>query len=190
MSRVRIPSPAPFVNPVNHPRVSKGVRSLAFLAVCTLSAWGATFGRIVPLVGGATDIVLDEARGQIYLTSSAQNLLQIYSIQKQSFLAPVATDATPVSMALSRSGKFLYVTCYNTSSLNVIDLDALTVAARISLPARPEGVAVASDDRVLISTSGAGTAGAANVLLLYNPAPDANPVVTPLSVTPGAAAAP
>src|SRR5579864_2885027 len=162
------------------------LRWLVAILVCILPARAATFGRIVPLVGGASDINLDEGRGRLYLTSSLQSLVQIYSIQRQSFLGTIPTDQTPLSVALSRDGKFLYVTCYDGAALDVIDLDALAVVTRVSLPARPEGVAVGSDGRVLISTTGSGTNGAANVLLLYDPSPDATAPLTNISVVPAA----
>src|ERR1700686_192642 len=95
-------------------------RYLIALALCILPGRAATFGRIVPLVGGATDIALDEGRGRIYLTSSLQNLVQIYSTQGQ-FVARIQTDATPISAALSRDAKLLYVTCYDAAALDVID---------------------------------------------------------------------
>jgi uncharacterized protein (TIGR03437 family) len=144
----------------------------------------ATFGRVVPLVGGASDLVLDEARARLYLTASSTNLLQIYSLQRQSFQTAVATDQTPLAAALSRNGKFLYVACYNSSILDVIDLDALTVATRVNLPARPEGVAVGADGRVLISTTGA--TGGTSVLLLYDPGV---PSLSSLTIAPAAPAA-
>jgi uncharacterized protein (TIGR03437 family) len=78
------------------------------------------------------------------------------------------------------------VTCYDGAVLDVVDLGALTVTARVTLPAKPEGVAVGSDGRVLISTTGSGTGGAANVLLLYDPSPDASAVLVPISVVPAA----
>ena len=162
------------------------LRWLFAIFICILPAHAATFGRIVPLVGGASDIALDEARGRLYLTSSLQNLVQVYSIQRQSFLSTISTDQTPLSSALSRDGKFLYVTCYDSAAMDVIDLDALAVVTRVSLPARPEGVAVGNDGRVLISTTGSGTNGAANVLLLYDPSPNAALPLTNISVVPAA----
>ena len=39
----------------------------------------------------------------------------------------------------------------------------------MTLPAKPEGVAVAADERVLISTTGSGTGGTADLLLIYDP---------------------
>jgi len=160
------------------------LRWLFTLVICILPARAATFGRIVPLVGGASDIALDEGRARLYLISSLQNLIQVYSLQRQAFLTTISTDQTPLSSALSRDGKFLYVTCYDSAALDVIDLDALAVVTRVSLPARPEGVAAGSDGRVLISTTGSGTNGAANVLLLYDPSPNAAVPLTNISVVP------
>ncbi len=161
-------------------------RLLLAVLMCASAAWGANFGRIVPLVGGASDIVLDEARGQIYLTQSLQNLVQVYSLKRQAFLSPIAVDQTPVGAALSRDGKSLYVTCYDGRSLNVVDLTSLSVSARISLPAQPEGVAVGKDGRVLVSTIGSGAGSAANVLVLYDPSPTAAVALDAITVTPPA----
>src|SRR5258706_8637561 len=101
----------------------------AIIALAALSLRGATFGRSVALVGGATDLVLDEPRSRIYLTSTIQGLVQVYSIPQQRFLNPISVDATPISVALSRSGRFLYVTCFDASALDVIDLNTLAVTA-------------------------------------------------------------
>jgi uncharacterized protein (TIGR03437 family) len=156
------------------------------LLACGLPLLGASFGRIVPVFGGASDLVLDEGRGRLYLTFSGQNLLQIYSLQQQKFLNAVTTDQTPLAAALSRDGRFLYVTCYASSLLDVIDLDSLTIANRVTLPAQPEGVAVANDGRVLISTAGSGTTVKTNVLLLYDPSPSAAFTLSSLPVAPPA----
>ncbi|PWT99660.1 MAG: hypothetical protein C5B51_26645 [Terriglobia bacterium] len=167
-----------------------GAFRLAPAILLGLSAHAATFGRTVPLIGGSADIVLDESRGRIYLTSPLQSLVQIYSIQQQRFLTPIQTDATPLAAALSRDRKFLYVACYDSSALDVIDLDGPGVVARAGLPSRPEGVAVGGDGRVLISTSGNGTNGTANVLLLYDPSPNASQVLASIPVAPPASTPP
>ena len=166
------------------------LRWLFTAAFLVLPVFSATFGRVVPVVGGASDVVLDEGRGRLYLISSLQNQVQIYSIQRQSFLSSIPTDQTPLSAALSRDGKFLYVTCYDSAKLDVIDLDTMVLATQVSLPARPEGVAVGSDGKVLLSTTGSGTNGAANVLLLYDSSPNAAALLTNISVTPPAATPP
>ncbi len=156
------------------------------LLACGLPLLGANFGRIVPVFGGASDLVLDEGRGQIYLPFSGQNLVQIYSLQQQSFLNAITTDQTPLSAAISRDGRFLFVTCYSSSLLDVIDLGSLTIVKRVTLPAQPEGVAVANDGRVLISTAGNGTTTKTNVLLLYDPSPGAPVLLTSIAVAPPA----
>jgi len=153
-------------------------------------ACGATIGRVVQLPGGASDLAFDEARGLVYLSQSVEGQVQVYSIAKQTFTATIPTDQTPLAMALSRDGKYLFVTCYDAAALDVIDLSSLTMLGRVALPAKPEGVAVGADGHVLISTSGAGTNGAASNLLLYDPTPGAAVQVAALSVTPPTPAAP
>ena len=149
--------------------------------VLALCAHAATLGRVVPIIGGAADLALDETRGLVYLTSGTQNQVLVYSLARQSFQTPVPTDQTPLAMARSRDGKLLYVACYDSSVLDVIDLASLTVTGRVNLPAKPEALAVGKDGRVLISTAGSGTV-AANVLLLYNPS--AGGTLAALPVTP------
>ena len=146
------------------------------------SMFAATFGTVVPLTGGASDLALDEARSKLYLVNTNLTEIDIYSIAQKRFLTPIKTDATPVAAAMSRDGKFLYVTCNSASALDVINLDTTTLVSRVSLVAKPEGVAVGNDGRVLISTTGTGSGTTlANVLLLYNPADGSvnNVIVTP-----------
>jgi uncharacterized protein (TIGR03437 family) len=163
------------------------MRFVCFLVVGGLALHAATFGRVVPLLGGGSDIVLDESHNRLYLTSSATNQVQVYSLAQNKFLAAIPTDTEPIAAAISRSGQYLYVTCFAGSVVDVIDLTALTVTNRISLPSQPEGIAVARDERVLISTTGSGTT---NVLLLYDPSPNSPAPLTSLAVAPVAPLAP
>jgi len=169
------------------------VRSATALFLLAAVSFCATFGTVVPLVGGAADLVLDEARGRLYLVNTSQSRIEIYSIAQKKFLAPISTEATPLSAALSRDHKYLYVTAFDASALDIIDLDALVTATRVSLPAKPEGVAVGADSKALISTIG--NLGQ-NVLLIFDPnatttnnlasvaiapSPPANPTLPPPS---------
>jgi uncharacterized protein (TIGR03437 family) len=169
------------------------VRSSAALFLGAVVSFCATFGTVVPLVGGAADLVLDEARSRLYLVNTSQSRIEIYSIAQKKFLAPISTEATPLSAALSRDHKYLYVTAFDASALDIIDLDALVTATRVSLPAKPEGVAVGADSKALISTIG--NLGQ-NVLLIFDPnatttnnlasvaiapSPPANPTLPPPS---------
>lgn len=142
----------------------------------------ATFGTVFPLVGGATDIVVDAPRQRLYLVG-VPDTLQVYSIPQRRILASIRTDSLPLQAAMSRDGRSLYVTCHNASSLNVVDLETLQIRQRVSLPARPEGVAVGRDERVLISTIGTGPGNTQNTLLLYDPAPDTRAQLSAIPVT-------
>ncbi len=164
-------------------------RWCVFLFSLASPVLGATFGTVVAptggyLVGGISDIVLDEPRGRLYLVNSSQQRVEIYSIPQRRFLASIRTSTFPISAAMSRDGRFLYVTCYDANALNVLDLEKSALVRTISLPAKPEGVAVGADERVLITTIGTGPGNAANTLLIWDPnATDvnalANVVITP-----------
>ncbi len=142
---------------------------LLFLVHAFSACYGATFGTVVPVVGGVADLVLDEPRQRLYLVNSNRNQVEVYSIPQRRFLTPVPVEQQPLAAAISRNGKLLYVTSHLGTSLNVIDLDQLAVTSRIALPARPEGVAVGGDERVVITTVGTGAGNLSNVLLIYDP---------------------
>jgi uncharacterized protein (TIGR03437 family) len=143
-----------------------------------------TQGGVNYLIGGASDLVLDEARSRLYLVNAGQRRIEIYSLNQRRFTGTVQTDAAPVSAALSADGNVLYVTCFEGASLNLIDLTLPTpvVSRRVSLAAKPEGVAVGlnsdGQERVLLTTIGTGPNNLANVLLVFDPSPEAatNPV--------------
>src|SRR5882724_616159 len=75
------------------------------------STFAATFGTVIPITGGASDLALDEVRGLVYLVNTNRNEVDVYSISRRSFLTAIPTDAAPLSAAMSRDGQFLYVTC-------------------------------------------------------------------------------
>lgn len=160
------------------------VRFPVLLFAFSCLSYAATFGTVVPVLGGAADIVLDESRGQLYLVNTNLNQIEVYSTTKKQLVTPIPTDSNPLSLAISRSGKYLYVTSNGASVLDVIDLTANTVVSKVNLPAAPEGVAVGADERVLISTSGSGTGNTSNVLLIYDPTVTGTPSLTPVPVTP------
>src|SRR5262249_35724440 len=83
----------------------------------------------------------------------------------------------------------LYVVCYDSATLDVINLTTMAVTAQITLPAKPEGIAVDGNGLALITTTGSAN-GASNLLMLYNPSPSAKAPLTSISVTPPAPGAP
>ena len=167
------------------------VRNFVALVALMIAApvFGATFGTVVPVVGGVVDIVLDAPRQRLYLVGVPDQIL-VYSIAQRRFLSPIKTDSLPLAAAMSRDGKTLYVACYNASSVNTISLDTLAVVDKVSLPARPEGIAVGGDGRVLITTIGTGANNASNTVLLYDPTPGALRTLVALDIVPPTPAPP
>src|SRR5258708_9897042 len=165
------------------------LRVSILLSLLGLSSYGATFGTVTAALGAA-DMVLDQPRGRLYLVNSNLNRVQVYSIVQRTFLASITTGTQPLSGAMSPDGKFLYVTCFAQSSLNVIDLDRSTVTRRVSLPASPEGVAGGVDGKALITTIGTGPGNQFNTLLVYHPNAALEPEISVVLVGPTPAAPP
>ena len=124
----------------------------ALLGLLFSTCWCATIGSVTSVVGGAADIVLDEGRRRVYLVNSALNQIEVFSIPQRRMLSPIRTSRLPASAAMSRNGQFLYVACYDGTALDVIDAEKMAAIKSVSLPAKPEGVAVGADKRVLITT--------------------------------------
>ncbi len=164
------------------------------LLVCVLSvlpSWGATFGTVVPHTQPIADLVLDAARKRIYLVDTYSNQVDVYNTASNppALVATINTSATPLAIAMSRSGNFLYVACYTASTLDIIDLTSATFSrTSVSLGANPEGVAVGYNELVLISTIGTGTGQA--VLTTYNPSASASSALQAIVVAPTAPATP
>lgn len=162
---------------------------ILILSALAIVSFGATFGTVTPLTGGVVDIVLDNARQRLYLVG-VPDKVEVYSIPQRRFLTPIRTDSLPLSAAMSPDGKSLFVACHNAATVNVIDLEQLAVVNRISLPSRPEGIAVGGDGRVLITTIGTGVNNAQNTLLLYDPAITDARSLTALTLVPPTPASP
>ncbi|MBI4905565.1 MAG: beta-propeller fold lactonase family protein [Acidobacteria bacterium] len=166
------------------------MRALVLLPILGGVMWGATFGTSVGVVGGATDLALDEARGRLYVVNNSQQRVDVFTTTQPRLVTSIPVDPQPLSAAMSRDGRYLYVTAYGASLLDVIDLETQVVVRRVSMPAAPEGVAVGGDGRVLITTVGSGTNNADNRLLLFDPNSTATDPLLAVAVTLPAPAAP
>lgn len=129
---------------------------------------GATFGSVVALGGTPADIVLDELRGRLYLVLSSANRVDVYDYRAKARDGSIQVGVTPMAAAMSPDGAYLYVTNNGNATLSVVDLGSRSVVQTVSLPAKPEGVAVGNDGRVLIATQGTGTNNSQNTLLLFD----------------------
>ena len=162
----------------------------------------ATFGEVISLGGTPSDIVLDESRQRLYFVNSPGNRVDIYDYSAKNLLGSIGVGQAPLAAAMSMDNSFLYVTNHDSSSLSVINLNSSgtgSLVATISLPAKPQGVEVGADGRVLICTDGSGTSSTANTLLIYDatqagqnqvlpvpflPAPPTPPALQPLVARP------
>lgn len=163
------------------------VLGFSFASVNAQTA-GATFGDVIKLGATPSDVVLDESRGRLYLVNSAANRVDVYSYTQNMLLGSIKVGTLPFAAAMSMDSSRLYVTNNSSSTLSVIDLGGGigNLSASIALPAKPEGVEVGNDGRVLISTQGTGTNTATpqNVLLIYDPLQGSGAQIQPVNFPP------
>src|SRR5512135_2982392 len=107
-------------------------RLLPLFVLAVLPSLGATFGTVVPHPQPLADIALDEARRRLYVVNTASNQVEVYATNTNPprLTATIRTDATPLAVAMSRSGRYLYVACYGASALDIVDLTTPTFASR------------------------------------------------------------
>src|SRR6516165_2751430 len=143
------------------------------LFLSALPCLAATFGTVVSHPSSLADLVIDEPRKRLYVVNTASNQVEVYAtnVSPPRLTNTIKTDATPLSIAISRetpNPRYLYVTCYDGSTLVIIDLNSANFASvSKQLDAKPQGVAVGLGGRVLISTIGTGTGS--EVLITYDP---------------------
>jgi len=83
---------------------------------------------------GLQDILLDEARGLVYLTNSGFNRIEVFDIEKQHFVNPIPAGQMPHQMAMGGDGKTLYVGNTGGESIGIIDLDLGRVVDSVAFP--------------------------------------------------------
>jgi len=147
-------------------------------------AGGATFGEVIRLGGTPSDVVLDESRGCLYLVNQNANRVDIYSFVEKKVVGAIPAGSLPVAAAMSMDQRFLYVSNNGSSSLSVIDLNTRQVLQMVSLSAKPEGVQVGGDGRVLITTQGTSSTDQVNSLLLFDSAQQQDHQVMPVAFAP------
>jgi uncharacterized protein (TIGR03437 family) len=170
------------------------LRALVVLAVAIVPSSAATFGTVVTHTQPVADLLLDETQGRtprLYVLNTAANAVEVYqrNTNPPRLTNTIKTDSTPLAMAMSRTGRYLYVVCYAASSLQIIDVSTANFASHsVTLPASPEAVAVGFNELVAISTIGTGTGQ--SVLMTFNPAADAAHALNSIPIAPPAPAPP
>jgi hypothetical protein len=92
---------------------------------------------------GLQDIVLDEARGRVYITNSGYNRIEVFDIRKQHFVDPIAVGQLPHSMAMGTDGNTLYVGNTGGESIGIVDLNQGKVVDSVNFPPIPRNGTVA-----------------------------------------------
>lgn len=136
------------------------------LGVClwalTLSgtAWSGTFGRVVAIGGHAADLVLDEARGVLYIANFTANRIEVMSLADGSIQTSMNVAAQPGSMSLSMDGRYLLIAHFGNftapnSARNALTLLDLATNGRQTfvLGSAPLGVAFGVDNLALVVTT-------------------------------------
>src|SRR5947207_3519451 len=83
---------------------------------------------------GLQDILLDEARGRVYITNSGYNRIEVFDIKKQHFIDPIPVGQLPHQMAMGGDGKTLYVGNVGGESISIVDLDLQRVVDGVTFP--------------------------------------------------------
>jgi DNA-binding beta-propeller fold protein YncE len=83
---------------------------------------------------GLQDILLDEARGLVYITNSGYNRIEVFDITKQHFLNPIPAGQLPHQMAMSGDGNTLYVGNTGGESISIVDLNLGRVVDTVAFP--------------------------------------------------------
>ena len=149
------------------------MRKPAFLIAAALTATAftplhaAVFGNVVPLIGHAADIVLDEPRGVLYVANFTANRIEVMSTADNTVRTSINVANQPGGLALSPDGRYLLVTNYGgwtgvpPASANLVTLIDLVSNGRqtFSTGAPPLSAAFVSIDNsrksglALISTT-------------------------------------
>ena len=101
--------------------------------------------------------VLDEKRGRLYVSFWAQSCVGVIDLKTQKLVTRWATEEHPNEMALTKSGRHLYVANANRNSVSVLDTETgKTVETLVAelLPNSPPGntpnsVALSPDEKLL-----------------------------------------
>jgi uncharacterized protein (TIGR03437 family) len=145
------------------------VAAIAVIGAIAPQARAATFGSVVPIGGHAADIVLDEARGVLYVANFGAARIDVVSLAKPALASSLHVAPYPGSISLSPDGRFLVVAHFgnfkapnsSANALTVIDLTSHGEQT-LAMGDPPLGVAFGADGRALVVTT--------TQFLLFDPA--------------------
>ncbi len=112
-------------------RMKRIVLQLALVSAVAPGLWGATFGKVVPIGGHASDIALDERRGVLYIANFTANRIEVMSLDSHAIRRAINVAPQPGSVALSPDARYLLIGHFapwepptaSNNALTLIDLD-------------------------------------------------------------------
>ena len=112
-----------------------------------------------------TSILIDPSCQYVFTSNTTLNRIEVYSIQTQTFLAPIPVGASPKGMDVTPDGTLLYVANNGEHTVSVVSLATRTELRKISIPFdinhndMPAGIAIGNNGRALITTEACCTSG-------------------------------
>jgi uncharacterized protein (TIGR03437 family) len=144
--------------------------------------WAGVYGKVVPIGGNASDVVLDEARHSLYIANFTANRIEVMSTDDLTISTSINVNPQPGSMALSPDGKYLVIGHYNnvaaaaaataipqSNALTILNLEANT-RQTLALGNSPLGIAFGADGLALIVTASTDSTTDSGALFLLDPA--------------------
>ena len=143
-------------------------RSVRYRLVCltTLALFGVslvtaqTFGTVVPIGGHASDLVLDEPRGMLYVANFTANRIEKLNLANNSIQTSINVAQQPGAMAMSADGQYLVITHYGPWSIPSAADNGITVIRlvdgtqrKFALDSAPVGVAFGKGAQALVVTT-------------------------------------
>jgi uncharacterized protein (TIGR03437 family) len=128
-----------------------------------LAAWqapAATFGRVVPIGGEASDLALDEPRGVLYVANFTGNRVDVVSLVSGAVQSAINVSIHPNSLSLSPDGRYLIVGHYaefenpgtSKNGVTIIEVDSRN-RREVALGSPVLGVSFGSDGKALVVTN-------------------------------------
>lgn len=142
-----------------------GVHSQLGYAQFPVSPDTTTFGQVIPLPGHINELILDEARGQMYAANFSAGRVEVLSMTTNQRIGSFLSDTSPSAlsaMAMSADGQYLIVTNVPASpdpgalsGITVINLNNSADRRHYVLPLgeQPLAVAFAINNEALIITT-------------------------------------
>jgi uncharacterized protein (TIGR03437 family) len=162
-----------------------GFRALSAGAVAVILAapgWAGVFGRVVPIGGNASDIVLDENRHLLYIANFTANRIEVMSTDDLTIASSINVNPQPGSMAMSPDGRYLVIGHYNNAAADaaataIPQSNAITILnlenntrQTLAIGNSPLGVAFGADGLALIITASTDSTTGSGILYLLDPA--------------------